>query len=59
MGGQTAGQGAEEGEIQDVRGVCGDNDHSFSIILDNIITVGESAEGEERAGQPLSHPRDL
>ncbi len=37
----------------------GDDRRCFLTILDNVLTVGESAEGEEGAGWPHPHPRDL
>jgi hypothetical protein len=31
----------------------------FLTILDNVLTVAESAGGEEQAGWPHHHPNDL
>jgi hypothetical protein len=37
----------------------GDDCRCFLTILDNVLTVSESVEGEEGAGWPHPHPRDL
>jgi hypothetical protein len=50
----TEGQGDEDGSSLDVQSVRSDFRHGFFTHLDNVLTVGESAEGEERA--VLSHP---
>jgi hypothetical protein len=42
-----------------VQGVLSDKSHRFLIILDNVLTVGESAGGEERADRPHPHPGGL
>jgi hypothetical protein len=59
VGDQTAGQLDEEGASQDERSVCSNNHRNSSAILDNVLTVGESAEREEGAGCPHPHPGGL
>jgi hypothetical protein len=49
---QTALRGDKEGVIQNVPGDHSKDRHGFLTILDNVLTVGESAGGEERAGRP-------
>jgi hypothetical protein len=49
---QAALRGEEEGAIHNVSGNHSDDRLSFLTILDNILTVGESARDEERAGWP-------
>jgi hypothetical protein len=49
----------EEGVGQDVRGIHSDDCHGFLTILDNVLTMGESAQGEEGADQPHPHPGSL
>jgi hypothetical protein len=44
---QTAGPEDEEGASQDMRGVQSDNHNCFLTILDNVLTVGDMAGGEE------------
>jgi hypothetical protein len=46
-------------ESQDVRGVCSNNRRCSLTILDNVLTTGESEEGEEVAGWPHPGPGDL
>ncbi len=53
---QTALRGDEEGVIQNVPGNHSDDRGGFLTILDNVLTVGDSAGGEERAGQPAPQP---
>ncbi len=53
------GQGDEEGANLDKRGVCSDFRRSFFTILDNVLTVGESARGVERAAWLSSFPGGL
>ncbi len=43
----------------DLQGVHSDFCCSLFTILDDVFTVGESARGEERAGQPHLHPGGL
>ncbi len=43
-------------EIENARG---DDRCRFLTILDNVLTVGELAGGEDRFGQPHPHPGDL
>jgi hypothetical protein len=50
----TEGQGDEDGASLVAQSVRSDFRRGFSTLLDNVLTVGESAEGEERA--VLSHP---
>jgi hypothetical protein len=45
----TEGYGNEERASLDMRSVHSDFCRGFFTILDNVLTVGESAEGEERA----------
>jgi hypothetical protein len=45
----TEGHGDEERVRLDARSVHCDFRRGFFTILNNILTVGESAEGEERA----------
>ncbi len=54
MGDQTALLGDEEGAIQHMQGGRNDGCHGSLTFVDNILTVGESAGGEERAGRPHS-----
>jgi hypothetical protein len=42
-----------------MQGVCSDKRHCFITILDDVLTVGESAGGEEQAGQTHPHPVGL
>ncbi len=49
---QTALRGDKEGAIQNVIGDLSDDCHGFLTILDNVLTVGESARGEKQADQP-------
>jgi hypothetical protein len=59
LGDQTALRGGEEGASQDIRGICGDNRLSSFTTLDNVLTIGELAMGENRDGQPHPHAGDL
>ncbi len=52
----TEAQGDEVGARLNVQGDRSNFHHGFFIILDNVLTVSESIEGEERAGQPHPHP---
>jgi hypothetical protein len=49
---QTALQEDEEAAIQNVPGNQSDDHIGLLIILDNILPVGKSAGGKERAGWP-------
>ncbi len=42
-----------------MRGLHSNFHGSFFTILDNVLTVGESAKDEERADQPHPHPGGL
>jgi hypothetical protein len=53
---QTALREDKEGAIQNVPGDHSDNRHGFFNILDNVLTVGGSASGEEQAGRPQPQP---
>ncbi len=53
----TEGQGDEDGASLDARNVRSDFRRGLFTILDNVLTVGELAEGEERA--VLSHPHSV
>ncbi len=53
---QTALRGDKEGVIQNVPGDHSDDRCGFLTILDNVLTVGDSAGGEEWAGQPQPQP---
>jgi hypothetical protein len=48
----TEGQEDEERANLDLKGVCSDVRCVFLTILENILTVGESAGGEEQAAWP-------
>jgi hypothetical protein len=50
VGTQTDGQGDEEGASQDVRNLHSDNRCGSLTILDNVLTLGEFADGEVGAG---------
>jgi hypothetical protein len=56
VGDQTALRENKEGAIQNLTGDLSDDRHGFLTILDNILTVGGSARGEElsRGPQPQS-----
>jgi hypothetical protein len=56
---QTQGQGDEEGASLDVQGVHSDFPRGFPHHLDNILTIGELAGGEEQAGRSHPHPGGL
>ncbi len=49
---QTALRGGEEGAIQNVTGNLSDDRRGFLTILDNVLTVGESARGEKQTDRP-------
>jgi hypothetical protein len=49
---QTALREDKEGAIQNVTGDHSDDRRSFLTILDNVLTFGGSARGEERARLP-------
>ncbi len=53
------GKGYEDGASLDVRGGHNDFCCSFFTILDNVLTVGESADGKERAAWPHPCPGGL
>ncbi len=55
MGAQFAGRGDEEGASENPSG----DRRGFLTILDNILTVGELAKGEEGAGRLHPHLGDL
>ncbi len=55
VGNQTALQENEEGAIQNVTGELSDDRRGFLTILDNVLTVGVSARGEERSRRPQPH----
>jgi hypothetical protein len=42
-----------------VKSVHSDFRRGFFTILDNVLIIGESPWGEERAAQPHPHPRGL
>jgi hypothetical protein len=44
---QTALQGGEEGAIQNVTGDLSDDRRGFLTILDNVLTVGGSAQRQK------------
>jgi hypothetical protein len=41
-----------------MRGVQSDNHNCFLTVLDNVLTVGDMAGGQQCAGAPPSHPGD-
>jgi hypothetical protein len=55
----TEEQGDEKGASLGLQGIHRDFCCSLFTILDNVLTVGESARGEERAGWPHPHPGGL
>ncbi len=55
----TQGQGDEEEASLDVQGIHSDFPHGFPHHLDNILTIGELAGGEEHVGQSHPHPGGL
>jgi hypothetical protein len=55
----TEGYGHEEGASLGARSVRGEFRRGFFTILDNILIIGESARGEERAFWPHPHPGGL
>ncbi len=55
----TEGQGHEEGANLGARSVRSDFRHGFFTILDNVLIIGESARGEQRADLPHPHPGGL
>jgi hypothetical protein len=52
-------QGDEEVVIENMRGSHGNDCRVFLTILDNVLTVGESAVSEEQAFWPHSYPGGL
>jgi hypothetical protein len=42
-----------------MRGICSNFCRGFFTILDNVLTVGHLAGGEEQAGRPHLHPGGL
>ncbi len=55
----TEGQGHEEGANLGTRSVRSYFRCGFFTILDNVLIIGESARGEERADLPHPHPGGL
>ncbi len=55
----TEGYGDEERASLDTQSVLSDFRPDFFTILDDVLTVGESAEGKERAVWALTHPGGL
>jgi hypothetical protein len=49
--------GDEEGVSQNEQSVCNDKPRHFMTILDDVLTIGESTEGEECAGR--THPHSV
>jgi hypothetical protein len=49
---RTALQGGEEGAIQNVTGDLSDDRRGSLTILDNVLTVRESARGKKQADRP-------
>jgi hypothetical protein len=52
VGDQTSLQMNKEGAIQNMTGDLSDDRRGFLTILDNVLTVGVSARGEERSRRP-------
>jgi hypothetical protein len=52
VGNQTVLRENQEGALQNVTGNLSDDSHGFLTILDNVLTVGGSARGEERSRRP-------
>ncbi len=59
MGAQFARGGDEEEASERAQGDHGNGGRGFLAISDNVLTMGESAEGEEGADWPHSYPGDL
>jgi hypothetical protein len=59
IGNQTALQENEEGAIQNVTGDLRDDRRGFLTILDNVLTVGVRARGEERSRRSQSQSAGL
>jgi hypothetical protein len=57
--GKTEGQGDEDGASQDMQGIHSNFGITFWTISDNVLTVGESAKGEEQAGRLHPHSGGL
>jgi hypothetical protein len=55
----TEGQGDEEGATLNVRGIYNDFRRCFFTILDNVLTVGDSAGKKQKAAWPHPHPGGL
>ena len=52
VGDQTALRENEEGAIRNVTGDLSNDRRGFLTILDNVLTLGGSARGEERSRRP-------
>jgi hypothetical protein len=59
VGDQTALRRDEEGAIENMPGDHDNDRRGILTISDNVVTMGESAEGEDGAGWPHPHPGDL
>jgi hypothetical protein len=59
IGDQTALRENEEGAIQNVTGDLSDDRRGFLTILDNVLTVGVWARGEERSRRSQSRSAGL
>jgi hypothetical protein len=55
----TEGKGDEKGASLDMQIIHRDFRRGFFTVLDNILTVGESAKGEDQAGWPHPYPGGL
>jgi hypothetical protein len=55
----TEGQGGEDGASLDAQSVCSDFQRGFFTIFNNVLTVGKSAEGEERTVRSHPHSKGL
>jgi hypothetical protein len=55
----TEGHGNEDGASLAMRGVRSDFHRCFFAILDNVLTVGELAQGKEQAFRAHPHPGGL
>jgi hypothetical protein len=59
VGDKKALRGGEEGAIENVWGGHGHDPRGLLTILDNVLTVSESAGAEEWDDKPHPHPGDL